>query len=48
MELFGAEYLPLFGIAAAVSYAMSGHVSLYHAQTFDAPKMGHRDLTEAA
>jgi hypothetical protein len=22
---------------------MSGHVSLYHSQTFDAPKMGHRD-----
>ena len=44
VELFGAEYLPLFAIAAAVSYAMSGHISLYHTQTFDAPKMGHRDM----
>ena len=48
VELFGAEYLPLFGIACAVSYAMSGHVSLYHSQTFDEPKMGHRDAVEAA
>ena len=47
VELFGAEYLPLFGIACAVSYAMSGHVSLYHSQTFDAPKMGHRDAETA-
>ena len=43
VELFGAEYLPLFGIAAAVSYAMSGQVSLYHTQKFAEPKMGHRD-----
>nr|MBR4280986.1 chloride channel protein [Clostridia bacterium] len=43
VELFGAEYLPLFGIACAVSYALSGHVSLYHSQGFDEPKMGHRD-----
>ena len=43
VELFGAEYLPLFGIAVAVSYAMSGHVSLYHTQKFIEPKMGHRD-----
>ena len=43
VELFGAEYLPLFGIACAVSYALSGHVSLYHTQHFDAPKMGHRE-----
>ena len=43
VELFGAEYLPLFGIAVAVSYAMSGHVSLYHTQQFLEPKMGHRD-----
>ena len=43
VELFGAEYLPLFGLAAAVSYAMSGHVSLYHTQKFTEPKMGHRD-----
>ena len=43
VELFGAEYLPLFGIAVAVSYALSGQVSLYHAQKFAEPKMGHRD-----
>ena len=43
VELFGAEYFPLFGIAVAVSYAMSGHVSLYHTQKFIEPKMGHRD-----
>ena len=48
VELFGAEYLPLFGIAVAVSYALSGHVSLYHAQTFTEPKMGHRDFPHAA
>ena len=48
VELFGAEYLPLFGIAAAVSYALSGHVSLYHTQTFVEPKMGHRDWSTAA
>ena len=43
VELFGAEYLPLFGIAVAVSYALSGHVSLYHTQHFLEPKMGHRE-----
>ncbi len=43
VELFGAEYLPLFGIAVAVSYALSGQVSLYHTQKFTEPKMGHRD-----
>ena len=43
VELFGAEYLPLFGVAVAVSYAMSGQVSLYHTQTFLEPKMGHRE-----
>lgn len=40
-ELFGVEYLPLFAIAAAVSYALSGHVSLYHTQAFSEEKMGH-------
>ena len=43
VELFGAEYLPLFAIAVAVSYALSGQVSLYHTQKFVEPKMGHRD-----
>jgi len=48
VELFGAEYLPLFGIAVAVSYALSGQVSLYHTQKFVEPKMGHRDFPKAA
>ena len=48
VELFGAEYLPLFGIAVAVSYALSGQVSLYHTQKFAEPKMGHRDFPKAA
>ena len=47
VELFGAEYLPLFAVACAVSYAMSGQVSLYHTQTFLEPKMGHRDAPHA-
>ena len=34
IELFGAEYLPLFGVVAAVSFMLSGHFSLYHAQIF--------------
>ncbi|MBQ3485820.1 MAG: chloride channel protein [Clostridia bacterium] len=42
-ELFGTEYLLFFGVAAAVSYALSGHVSLYHAQIILEPKMGHRE-----
>ena len=41
VELFGAEYLPLFGAAAAVAYMLSGHVSLYHSQQFESPKLGH-------
>lgn len=43
VELFGAEYLPLFGITAAVSFMLSGHFSLYHAQLFAEPKLGHRE-----
>lgn len=42
-ELFGVEYLPLFAVAAAVCYALSGHVSLYHTQAFSEEKMGHRE-----
>ena len=34
VELFGGEYLPLFGIVAAVSFMLSGHFSLYHSQLF--------------
>jgi len=43
IELFGAEYLPLFGISAAVSFMLSGHFSLYHAQVFAEPKLGHEE-----
>ncbi len=43
VELFGVEYLGLFAMAAAVAYACSGQVSLYHTQRFTEPKMGHRD-----
>ena len=43
VELFGAEYLPLFGITAAVSFMLSGHFSLYHAQMFSEPKLGHEE-----
>lgn len=43
IELFGAEYLPLFGVTAVVSFMLSGHFSLYHAQLFAEPKMGHED-----
>ena len=42
VELFGAEYALFFGVAAIVSYALSGHVSLYHAQVLTEPKLGHR------
>jgi len=43
VELFGGEYILFFGAAAAVSYALSGHISLYHAQIIVEPKLGHRD-----
>jgi len=43
IELFGAEYLPLFGVVAAVSFMLSGHFSLYHAQIFAEPKLGHEE-----
>lgn len=43
VELFGTEYLPLFGVAAAVSFMLSGHFSLYHAQLFAEPKLGHEE-----
>ncbi len=43
VELFGAEYLPLFGIAAAVAFMLSGHFSLYHAQMFTEPQLGHEE-----
>lgn len=41
VELFGTEYLPLFGVATAVSFMLSGHFSLYHEQHFSQPKLGH-------
>jgi H+/Cl- antiporter ClcA len=40
VEMFGAEYLPLFGVAVAVSFMLSGHVSLYHTQNFVGRKLG--------
>lgn len=40
VELFGTEYLPMFAVAATVSFALSGQISLYHAQLFTEPKMG--------
>ena len=43
VELFGAEYLPLFGAAAGVAFMLSGHLSLYHEQRFAEPKLGHED-----
>ncbi|MBQ2954413.1 MAG: chloride channel protein [Clostridia bacterium] len=43
VELFGAEYALFFGVAAVVSYALSGHISLYHAQVLLEPKLGHKD-----
>ena len=43
VELFGGEYILFFGAAAAVSYALSGHISLYHAQIIVEPKLGHRE-----
>ena len=29
VELFGAEYLPLFGLSCAISYTLSGYFGLY-------------------
>lgn len=43
IELFGAEYLPLFGVTCGVSFMLSGHCSLYHTQAFDQPKLGHQE-----
>jgi len=40
VELFGSEYLVLFGIVSAVSFMLSGHFSLYHAQLFSEPMLG--------
>jgi len=40
VELFGTEYLPLFGMAAVISFMLSGHTSLYHSQRFAQPKLG--------
>lgn len=44
IELFGSEYLPLFGIVAAVSFMLSGHFSLYHSQLFAERKLGEKDV----
>ena len=45
IELFGSEYLPLFGIATAVSFMLSGHFSLYHSQLFAQKKLGCWEAT---
>jgi len=46
IELFGAEYLPLFGVVVGVSFMLSGHFSLYHEQLFTQSKLGHSDENE--
>ncbi len=43
VELFGVEYLPLFGITAVVSFMLSGHHSLYHTQLFAQKKLGRNE-----
>ena len=48
IELFGSEYLPLFGITAAVSFMLSGHFSLYHSQLFAQRKLGEKEETAAS
>lgn len=42
VELFGSEYLPLFGITTVVSFMLSGHSGLYQAQLFAHPKVGNK------
>lgn len=46
VELFGTEYLPLFGISAAVSFMLSGQYSLYHSQLFLQQKLIREEETE--
>ena len=46
VELFGGEYLPLFGIVAAVSFMLSGHFSLYHSQLFAQQGLGEDEEPE--
>jgi hypothetical protein len=43
IELFGSEYLPLFGLVVVASFMLSGHHSLYHAQTFAELKLGREE-----
>ena len=40
VEMFGSDYLILFGTSVAVAYMLSGHISLYHAQRFARRKLG--------
>jgi len=47
IELFGTEYLPLFGVCAAVSFMLSGHFSLYHSQMFLQQKLGRDEESMA-
>ena len=48
MELFGGVAMPLFAVACAVSYMLSGRFSLYHAQriSFESQKLGAVVLPE--
>lgn len=49
MELFGGQAMPLFAVACAVSYMLSGRFSLYRAQriSFESQKLGDVVLPEA-
>ena len=49
LELFGGQAMPLFAVACAVSYMLSGRYSLYHAQriSFESQKLGEVVLPEA-
>lgn len=48
IELFGTEYLLLFGMVAAVSFMLSGRYSLYHSQVFMQLMPGEDEEKEAA
>jgi len=45
VEMFGAEYMPVIALGAAVSFMLSGRCSLYHAQRFFSAKLGERENT---
>ena len=43
VELFGAEYLPLFAISVLTSYMLSSRISLYAEQRITEPKLGEAE-----